>query len=346
LAAGQENKKMRKPLIFLILILFIIANVVGACTSTPETVSTKTVNNLPASTTTPTEPSPTIQETKEPTATPTPTTAPAQAKFLIKNMDITPLEVMAGETVTVTAVVENTGGSEGTYNAVLSLDGVTADTQNVSITPGNSETVTFSFTKSNPGTYAISIGELSANLIVNQKLMAKEIELKYDNDKVRGNVGTQLPYLSGYITDFTPPGTPFTIKKIKIYGMFNTRLNDKDLADKTFDLEIADENLKILNSATYMNGTFPDTPAWVEFEVPDIEVDGLFCVYIYNPDSGIRIGADDSIINEHSNTTIQTEEGAITILVQWPYTPWEWIGDKKLVNWMIRVDGIYMAPAE
>ena len=106
-----------------------------------------------------------------------------------------------------------------------------------------------------------------------------------------------------------------------------------------------------MHGATYPYTKFPVAPAWVEFGVPDIEVTDRFYVHIYTdspwPGPGPYIGADDSITNEHSNTTIRTGEGAVRIMELWGYQrDWGWFGDKSKVNWMIRVVGTVMVPAE
>ncbi|MCX6009774.1 MAG: hypothetical protein NTW48_07070 [Chloroflexi bacterium] len=135
------------------------------------------------------------------------------AAFEVVSLDITPLEITAGDTVTVTARVKNIGGSEGIYTAVLTIDGATVETKEVALAPGASETVTFSLVKDTPGTYQVGIGELTSSLTVKQKLVAKEFELKYDDDTARDSISAQVPWLGGHIVDFSPPATPFTIKR-------------------------------------------------------------------------------------------------------------------------------------
>lgn len=90
----------------------------------------------------------------------------APAEFEVISLVSEPSEVVAGETVSVTAVVKNTGGSEGTYVVMLTLDGVTIETKEVAITPGSSKTVTFSMVKDAPGTYEIGVAGLSLSLVV------------------------------------------------------------------------------------------------------------------------------------------------------------------------------------
>jgi len=279
----------------------------------------------------------------KPAPTPSPTPTPSPAAFEVTSLDIKPPEATAGEVVTVTAEVRNSGGSEGNYSAVLTVDGATVETKQVTLTAGTSETVSFSLVKDKPGTYQIEIGGLPSSLTVKQKLVPKEVKLKYDDGQARGSICTVSPHFGGHIVDFSPPATPFTIKKIWIDG----ELYATGLELKTFDVQVLDKDLKVLHSATYPYTKFPvGSTAWVKFEVPNIEVVDKFYVHIYtdSPYPGLHIGADDSVVNQHSDVTVRTAEGATTILPQWPYDPSLWFGDKSKVNWMIRVVGTGMMP--
>ena len=119
-------------------------------------------------------------------------------------MDITPMKAVTGETVSITAVVENIGGSEGTYAAMLTMDGVLIEAKEVAVTPGSSKVVTFSLVKETTGTYEMAIGDLSSTLTVEEKLepSPKEVELKYD---------------AGEIKTLTSPGA-----RMGIFGSFLT----------------------------------------------------------------------------------------------------------------------------
>jgi|GEM_PF-241420 len=263
----------------------------------------------------------------------------APAEFEVVSLEIVPLEVAAGETVSVTAEVRNTGSGEGVYTAILTVDGADVEAKEVTIAPGASETVTFSLLKDAPGTYQVGIGGQTSSLTVKQMLVAKEFELKYDDGKARDAISADIPWLGGHIVDFSPLGTPFTIKKIRITGMLSSRASN--IKGKTFDVEIWDKDQKILYSATYPYTKFTAYPTWVEFEVPDIEVTDRFYAHIYtdSPWPGLHIGADDSVINKHSDTTIRTAEKVVQISDVWPYSRSQWFGNKSKVNWMIRIVG-------
>ena len=275
-------------------------------------------------------------------AKPASTPPPSIAEFEVTSLDITPPEVMAGETVSITAEVKNTGDGEGSYTAVLTVDGATIETQEVTLAPGASKTVTFSLVKDSPGTYQVGISDLTSSLTVKEPvLVEKQAELKYDD-------GVAETCLSsgggGYLVDFAPPATPFTIKKVRICaGLFGSGWEGRD-----FEVEIWDKDYKVLHSATYPVTKFVvEAPTWVEVEIPDIEVSDKFYVHVYTGTgrgAGLSLGADNSVVNKHSEITIRTAEGVAKIRAEWGYRgtgELSWVADKSKVNFMIRVVGTF-----
>lgn len=295
---------------------------------------------------------PVEEEEVAPSTKPTPP-IPEPAKFEVISLDIKPPEATAGQTVSITAVVENTGDSEGTYNVILTVESVTIEAKEVTITPGSSKEVTFSLVKDIPGTYEIVIGGLSSTLtvkekiVVKKKLVAKEIELKYDDGEVDDGV-----FLSagggGYLIGFSPPDIPFTLKKIRIFG----KLTGSGWEGKSFEVELRTKIGGKFYSTTCPVTMFPvEVPAWVEIEIPDIDIPTQkFAVHVYTGtglNKGIALGVDNSVTNENSERTIRTEEGETQKLFYWPYKSKRhpWVEDKSNVNWMIRVVGTIMVSA-
>jgi len=256
--------------------------------------------------------------------------APAPAEFEVISLVIKPTEAVAGETVTITAVVKNIGGSEGTYAVMLSVDGVTAEAKETTlVTPGSSAVVTFSLTKNTPGTYEISIGELSSTLVVKEELVAKVVELRYD-DGIADGFCAQSPR-NGYSVHFMPPATPFTITKVRV----TTMLRGTQYAGQKGRLEIWSQDFDVLFSR--------DIPAeeckgWVTIET-EVMVGGDFRVVFFTnadpdlPEHGISIGYDLS--SENKGSEIVKPGG---IIVKWPQAIEETRPERN-TNWMIRVIG-------
>jgi uncharacterized protein YfaS (alpha-2-macroglobulin family) len=92
--------------------------------------------------------------------------SPPPAQFTITSLDVTPERVPPGQPVTVSAQVTNTGGSGGSYTVNLTVNGQVEQTKTVPLAPEAMETVTFTVTKETPGSYTVSIGDLTEEFTV------------------------------------------------------------------------------------------------------------------------------------------------------------------------------------
>jgi hypothetical protein len=255
-----------------------------------------------------------------------------EAAFEVISLNVEPTEVTAGETVSITAEVSNTGGSEGTYAAVLTVDGATVETKQVTLAAGASQTVTFSLAKDNPGTYEIGVDGLTSSLTVEPKLVAKEVELKYDDDTSDG-VASAGGY--GFRVHFSPPVTPFTITEIKIFAS----LYGSGYEEQQTEVDILNQDLTPLFYIQKPAAEFSFMATWVPFEVPSVVVNNdFYVVFLTNSRAygGVYIYYDSSTTNQHSEYILSSGE----------ITPWVWGFPKDTTNWMIRVVGTYMAPEE
>ncbi|MEE9399960.1 MAG: hypothetical protein V3V23_06805, partial [Dehalococcoidales bacterium] len=69
----------------------------------------------------------------------TPTQAPepaVKAEFEVSSLLLTPSEVIAGQTVTVSADVKNVGKVDGSYTTILSVDGTTVERTDITVSTG------------------------------------------------------------------------------------------------------------------------------------------------------------------------------------------------------------------
>jgi hypothetical protein len=90
----------------------------------------------------------------------------APAKFEVQSINLTPLEVPAGNTVYIITKIKNTGSRAGVYNAELKVNGHTADTQQADIEAGGNQTLTFALVETEPGKYRVSVEGLEVVLTV------------------------------------------------------------------------------------------------------------------------------------------------------------------------------------
>ncbi len=90
----------------------------------------------------------------------------ARASFEVSNLTMESAQADVGESVNVSLEVKNTGTASGTYTEALTINGEVIETKEVTLPPGESEVVVFTFVKDAVGTYDIAVGSLSGTLTV------------------------------------------------------------------------------------------------------------------------------------------------------------------------------------
>lgn len=91
--------------------------------------------------------------------------AGTEPEFEVVDASISDDEIEAGESIDVDATIENRGDGEGTFTAELLVDGSVVETQNVTIAPDDSETVTFTRTFEDVGSYELSVSNTFAGTL-------------------------------------------------------------------------------------------------------------------------------------------------------------------------------------
>lgn len=274
------------------------------------------------------------------------------AKFEVTYLEISPKEINIGETANVSAKVMNTGGTSSLYGVNLYLDEKKVGTKLITLDPGFTQSVTFSFPVDEAGTHKIAVGEKSGTLTVISKLMYKQVEIEYDNGIARDCLSLVKPS-TGYVVGFKPPANLFTLNKVRVFGLV---YGSPGFHLTNSELQIWDAEQKVLYSTPFSGDQFPlrtrlgdnidSTGDWVDIYIPDVQVDGDFYVNIYTgipTGQGFYMGAVD-MTNTHSDTSIRGDDGRDSLAPDWPYMPTNWYGDKSRVNWMIRVIGDVMVP--
>jgi hypothetical protein len=270
------------------------------------------------------------------------------AKFEITSLNIKPSEINVGEKAIASAQVTNSGGASGIYGVSLYVDGKRIDTKDISLDPGFSQTVNFSLSKDEAGTYEIGVGKSTATLTVKSKLVAQQVELQYDGGVAKDYLSLVKPG-TGYLVGFESPPDPFTINKVRVFGLI---YGSPGFHLVNSDLQIWDKDHKVLYTTSFTGDQFPlrtrlganidSTGAWADIEIPDVKVEGNFYVHIYTgvpTGQGFRMGAEDKAVNTHSNITVRGDNGADNLALNWPYAATYWYGDKSRVNWLVRVLG-------
>ena len=85
---------------------------------------------------------------------------------MVSNLALNPTNVYVGEKVIISVLVTNIGDETGLYTVSLKIGQVVEDSKTVMLKGGQSATVTFSVTKSVPGTYTVAVGDLTSEFMV------------------------------------------------------------------------------------------------------------------------------------------------------------------------------------
>ena len=91
---------------------------------------------------------------------------PSPARFELRNLDINPNQVTAGESVTISAQLVNIGGLSGEYTLMVNIEGLLETSQVIELAPGQSQEVSFSVIPASPGSYRVEIGGLRGSFVV------------------------------------------------------------------------------------------------------------------------------------------------------------------------------------
>ena len=91
---------------------------------------------------------------------------PEAAEFIVSNISVTPNEVEPGELITISVLVTNVGGTQGSYAVVLNINGSEEARQEVTLGDDQNEVVTFTIGKETEGSYTVDIdGEIGRFIV-------------------------------------------------------------------------------------------------------------------------------------------------------------------------------------
>ncbi len=284
-----------------------------------------------------------------------PAACESPAQFVVKSVSLKPSTANIGETVKVTAQVASVGTGGGRYRAALAVDGVELDTQYLDMDRGAVAEVNFTFSEDQAGEYEVSVGGRTTVLTVRPKLVAREIELKWDSGEPGDYISLVKP-ATGYLVAFDSPSDNFILKAVRVYGLV---YGSAGYHVTGAELQVLDRNRKVIYSTSFSGDGFPLYTrlgenlkiggALMEFPIPSVTVQGNFFIHIYTgppTGQGFRMGATDSKAKSHSDVTVRDSNGLDAPALTWPYSLANWFGEKDRVNWMVRVVGDYMVPGQ
>ncbi|MBM3154963.1 MAG: hypothetical protein FJ008_06465 [Chloroflexi bacterium] len=274
------------------------------------------------------------------------------AEFEVSPLAISPAMPMAGDTIKVSATVKNVGDSEGTFVAILIIDGEESGRRNALVAPSSSSTVSFQVGDVAAGMHEMGIGTSQVNITVHSWAPYTIKYCKGHSDWVL--FSTDIPTFRstddvGQIVHFTPPTVPFKIQKVKICGEANTE-NPLDLHKRHFTMRIwnKDKNQQLW-SRDFPWSVFTGQMSWQQIMVPDIRVEDDFYVEVVtHSDPGNQAKNYLDIGFEMSRDALPVPRrlefyrlNAFECRSGWSRNgqPIEPPCGKPLINWHISVDG-------
>ncbi len=99
-------------------------------------------------------------------APPPPEHRPLPASFVIRDLTVSPGNVIPGKTATVRFVVTNSGETAGTYRVDIRVGGTVASTEEITLDGGASREIHRDVSRDTPGSYSVAVGELVASFTV------------------------------------------------------------------------------------------------------------------------------------------------------------------------------------
>ncbi len=95
-----------------------------------------------------------------------PLTLVLSARFEVRNLDISSIEVMPGESITVSAWLFNIGGLSGEHTVKVYIKDLLEISQVIRLSSGQSQKITFTVTPGSPGSYWVEIDDLRGHFAV------------------------------------------------------------------------------------------------------------------------------------------------------------------------------------
>ena len=93
---------------------------------------------------------------------------PLPPDFRLSGLKINPSEVDTCDKVTVAAKVANVGGTQGSYTAELKIDGITDQTEEITLSAGADYMLILEVCMVLPGTYTVTLGDLTGQITVKE----------------------------------------------------------------------------------------------------------------------------------------------------------------------------------
>ena len=219
--------------------------------------------------------------------------SPVQAaKFEVDPLKVTPKWLFVGDNATAYTTVTNTGGIDGVYKAMLSIDGQKTSEQEITVLKGQAKEISFTVTSASPGIKSVAVGDVKSE--VNFFTGQQPYTIQYDSYEMQLSIPQSTwigiePY--GQIVRFTTAAKPFRISKIQVAAVASLPQN------KQFTINIWDLNRKKLWTKDFPWQIFNSLlPIWQDLDVPNIPVVDDFYVELVSHTPANQVTGQDVLI--------------------------------------------------
>ncbi|MFC6721526.1 CARDB domain-containing protein [Natrialbaceae archaeon GCM10025896] len=187
------------------------------------------------------------------------------ASFTVTDLSLASDEVVAGDSVGITATVENTGDREGTFDAVLQIDGETATSNSVTVGGGESTDVSFDPSFDEAGEYRIQVPDSEtatvtvdqpATFEVSESSISNSVILEGDTVTISGTVTNVGDRSGGHSTELTVDGQDTGTQRVELGPDESTTVSFQERFDTSgnYDISIDDSSageLRVDQPATF-----------------------------------------------------------------------------------------------
>ncbi len=199
----------------------------------------------------------------------------ARAEFEVSPLNITPNEVISGETCTVSAEIKNVGGADGIYTAKLTINGTEVATKDIAVASEGTEKVLFTLTEETPGSYGVALNDMTASFTVLKLPSADEIvkgviQSMYDVDTYQFDLDVNMDM--AVEAEGEAFKTTVIIGSSGTFDIINRRMRMEMIMNMTFpeegETEVGMEMYLIDNMSYTLMEIGEMEPTWIKSRVP------------------------------------------------------------------------------
>jgi hypothetical protein len=218
------------------------------------------------------------------------------AQIQLTALSVSQIEVVIGQSVTISVNVTNIGTGTGSYVASLLLDGVQIQEKTIQLSAGETKTVEFVVSDAAEGTHSVKIGNLEGTFTVSNVFLLSDLAINRTEAKVGEPIGIQVKITNraaesgNYSTQLMINGTSFATKTGGLDGGASANLLFEvvEQAEGTYLFTIGS-----LNGSFKINPSAPP-PRPAEFLLSNLLIDPT----VTTPNSPITISVNVTNVGE------------------------------------------------